>query len=168
MPHFDIHVAYNKHQQNEKQGLAMARNVRTHLPNDAPSDRTFAPKHLTKQEFGRRLYSMLLAKGWNQSEMARRSGLPRDSISVYVRGKSLPTPASLKALSEALDVPPEELLPNHIESAIDEDNPSLEIKTSVGAPNLAWVRMNRAVSLKTALRIAEMLEADGAATADGK
>ncbi|MFY7925556.1 MAG: helix-turn-helix domain-containing protein [Aquidulcibacter sp.] len=138
----------------------MPRKVRTHIPTDAPRDPALAPKHLTKQEFGKRLYKLMLSRGWHQSELARQSGLPRDSISVYVRGKSLPTPTSVAALSRALGVGAEELLPNHLEGAIDEDQPSLEIRVSTNSSDVAWIRLNRAVSVKTALKIAELLEND--------
>lgn len=138
----------------------MARRIRTHVLNDGSSEPKLTPKHLTKQEFGKRLYNLMLRKGWHQSELARQSGLPRDSISVYMRGRSLPTPLSLAALAEALDVKAEDLLPNHIESAIDEDNPSMELKVSPGAPNQAWIRVNRLVSTSTALKIMQLLEDD--------
>lgn len=140
----------------------MTRAVRTHLLTDTQSPATLVPKHLTKQEFGRRLYSMMIGRGWTQSELARQSGLQRDSVSTYVRGKSLPTPLNLEALAKAFGVTPEEMLPNQIESAIDEDNPSFEMKVSVGAPGTAWVRVNRLVSMTTAVKIAEMLDADQA------
>lgn len=140
----------------------MARRIRTHILTDAASDVKLAPKHLTKQEFGKRLYNLMLRKGWHQSELSRQSGLPRDSISVYVRGKSLPTPASLILLSDALGVKPEELLPNHTESAIDADNPAMEMKVSPNAPNVAWLRINRLVSIRTALKIMQMVEDDDA------
>jgi transcriptional regulator with XRE-family HTH domain len=119
-------------------------------------------KHLTKQEFGRRLYSLMLAQGWTQSELARQADLPRDSISVYVRGRSLPTPTSLAKLAQAFNMQSEELLPNLIDGAIDEDTPAFEMKVSTNAQNIAWVRVNRAVTLKTALKIAELLESDDA------
>lgn len=138
----------------------MVRRSRTHLTGDEHLPQQLVPKHLTKQEFGKRLYRLMLGKGWNQSELGRQSGLPRDSISTYVRGQSLPTPQNLKALSEALGVAQEELLPNHVESAIDEDNPSFEMKTSTSAPNMAWVRVNRLVTMQTAIRIADLLEND--------
>lgn len=138
----------------------MVRRSRTHLTGDTPSPTPLVPRHLTKQEFGKRLYGLMLAKGWNQSELGRQSGLPRDSISTYVRGQSLPTPANLKALSEAFGIETEELLPNHVESAIDQDVPSFEMKTSVSAPNMAWVRVNRLVTMQTAIRIADLLEND--------
>lgn len=141
----------------------MARRIRTHILADAAPDLRLAPKHLTKQEFGKRLYNLMLRKGWHQSELARQCGLPRDSISVYVRGKSLPTPASLALLADALGVKPDELLPNHTESAIDADNPAMEMKVSPNAPHAAWLRINRLVSIRTALKIMEMVEHDDVA-----
>jgi transcriptional regulator with XRE-family HTH domain len=138
----------------------VVRRSRTHLPGDNQTPSSLVPKHLTKQEFGKRLYGLMLARGWNQSELGRQSGLPRDSISTYVRGQSLPTPQNLKALSEAFGIEAEELLPNQVESAIDEDNPSFEMKTSTSAPNMAWVRVNRLVTMQTAIRIADLLEND--------
>ena len=131
----------------------MVRELRTHVGGDAMVDPKLTPKHLTKQEFANRLYKLMLAKGWNQSELSRRAGLPRDSISTYIRGKTLPTPISLQKLAETLDISSEELLPNHVESAIDFDTPALEMRVSPNAPNTAWLRVNRAVSLKAALNI---------------
>ena len=141
----------------------MARKTRIHLPADSASDPKLAPKHLTKQEFGKRLYNLMLRKGWHQSELARQSGLPRDSISVYIRGKSLPTPVSLKQLADALDITPEELLPNHAESAIDEDMPSIEFKVSPNMPDRAWLRVNRLVSVRAGLEVMTILENDNVA-----
>ena len=141
----------------------MARKTRVHLTADSASDVKLAPKHLTKQEFGKRLYNLMLRKGWHQSELSRQSGLPRDSISVYIRGKSLPTPLSLKQLADALGVTSEELLPNHAESAIDEDMPSIEFKVSPNMPDRAWLRVNRLVSVRAALKIMDVLENDNVA-----
>src|SRR3546814_10206285 len=50
------------------------------------------PRHLTKQEFGRRLYQLMLAKNWSQADLARRAELGRDSISTYINGKTFPDP----------------------------------------------------------------------------
>lgn len=146
----------------------MPNRVRTHAVADNAATMALAPKHLTKQDFGRRLYKLMMGKRWNQSELARQSGLPRDSISTYIRGKSLPTPTNLQSLAEALGVPAEELLPNQIESAIDEDTPSLDIKVSPGSTNVAWLRVNRLVTVKTALKVAELLEADDALRKSGE
>lgn len=118
------------------------------------------PKHLDREAFGRRLYKLMLDRGWNQSETGRRAGLARDKISVYVRGVAYPTPANAKALAEAFGISIEELLPNVAEAAIETDNPSFEMRVSTGAPNAAWLRVNRLVSLSTAVKIAELLQND--------
>lgn len=136
----------------------MTRTTRFHV--DSMPESSLAPKHLTKQEFGRRLYKLMVTRGWNQSELARQASLPRDSISTYIRGVALPTPKSLEALATALAVQPIDLLPNAMEAAVDEDHPSLEMRVSTSAPNAAWLRVNRLVSLSTAARVIELIEAD--------
>jgi transcriptional regulator with XRE-family HTH domain len=136
----------------------MTRKTRFHV--DSMPESSLAPKHLTKQEFGRRLYKLMMTRAWNQSELARQSNLPRDSISTYIRGIALPTPKSLEALAAALGVQPIDLLPNAMEAAVDEDHPSLEMRVSTSAPNAAWLRVNRLVSLSTAARVIELIEAD--------
>ena len=139
----------------------MAAKPRTHIPdNVSGSDRPLAPKHLSRQEFAKRLYRLMLKRGWNQSELARRADLPRDSVSTYIRAKVMPTPQSAERLARALGVAPEELLPNHVESAIEEDTPSLEMKVSVNAPHKAWLRVNRLVSLSTAAKVIGLIEAE--------
>lgn len=140
----------------------MANKVRTHMGGDAPTDASLRPKHLTKQEFGRRLYTLMVARNWNQSELARRADLARDSVSTYVRGISLPEPKNLRKLAEALEMEPSELLPNTLESAIDEDVPSLELKVSTSDPRVAWLRVNRLVSTPTAMNVIEILNKDDA------
>lgn len=163
-------MVYTRHTMKaNRDTAAMTRTTRFHV--DELPETSLQPKHLTKQQFGRRLYQLMLARGWNQSELARQAGLPRDSISTYIRGVALPTPKSLKALADALDMQMTDILPNVAEMAVDEDHPSIEIKVSPSAPNTAWLRVNRLVSLSTATQIAEMLAADqvGAprATSDG-
>lgn len=143
----------------------MPNRIRTHLIGDTSMTPKLAPIHLTKQQFGKRLYEQMLKKGWTQSELGRQADLPRDSISVYIRGRSLPTPSSLKKLADALGVEETELLPNYVESAIDDDTPMLEMKISPNAPNTAWLRVNRLVTVATAMKVLQLLEADDATEA---
>lgn len=127
----------------------------------APGDSAISsltPKALTRQEFGRRVYQLMLAKGWRQSDLARRSGLGRDSISTYIRGRSFPEPVSLQKMAKALGVTSEELLPNTIASAIDAEHPAIELKQATGQPGMAWLRVNRLVSISTAARIIDLLK----------
>lgn len=142
----------------------MTRTTRFHV--DEMPETGMAPKHLTKQQFGRRLYQMMLSRGWNQSELARQADLPRDSISTYVRGVALPTPKSLQALATALGVAPADLLPNAIEAAIDDDHPSFSIQVSPSAPSVAWLRVNRLVTMSAAMKIGEILEHDSVKSSD--
>lgn len=136
----------------------MTREVRYHIDELPEGDLT--PKSLSKQEFGRRLYSLMLARGWNQSELARQANLPRDSISNYIRGRSLPTPKSLQMLADGLGMRPADVLPTIIERATSEDDPALEMRVSPAAPNAAWLRVNRLVSLTTASKVIELINQD--------
>lgn len=140
----------------------MVNKLRSHVPMDSKSNSDLAPKHLLKQEFGQRIYRLMLANGWNQSQLAKRADLPRDSISTYIRGVTMPTPQSVKKLADVLNVEPHELMPNHVESAIEHDEPAIEIRASASAPGISWLRINRAVSTATALKIAMLLEGDNA------
>ena len=66
----------------------------------------------------------------------------------------------MRRLATALGVSESELLPNHIEAAIDEDVPSLELKISSADSRVAWLRVNRLVSTSVAVKVVEILNAD--------
>lgn len=144
----------------------MAKSSRTHLPPGKASKSPLIPKHLAKDEFARRLYKLMLDKGWRQADLARAADLPRNAISVYLRGASLPNPDSTKALAKAFGMDPAVLLPNYTESAIERDNPELDFRVSPGDPKKAWLRINRLVSTSTAIKILALIEADDAQTID--
>jgi transcriptional regulator with XRE-family HTH domain len=126
---------------------------------DAPSKK-LPTSHLTKQQFGQRLYQLMVAKGWSQSDLARRAGLQRDRISYYIRGQGLPQGHKLEALAKALGVTADELLPNTLENRMEADQPSVDLKVSPNNPNAAWLRVNRLVSMTTALKILDLLNND--------
>jgi transcriptional regulator with XRE-family HTH domain len=135
--------------------------TRDHIPEIADGETLdVVPRPVTKHEFGRTLHGHLAAKGWNQSDLARYSGLTRDSVSRYLLGKSFPRPPALRAMAKALGLNPEQLLGNYVIDAIREDPASFDIKTSVNAPNMAWLRVERMVSLSTALKIGQLLQDD--------
>jgi transcriptional regulator with XRE-family HTH domain len=60
--------------------------------------------HQAKEAFARRLWRLMLNKGWNQAELGRRAGLSRDVIHSYVNAKSLPNQESLMGLARAFGV----------------------------------------------------------------
>ncbi len=126
-----------------------------------------APKDAVKVEFARRLQAAMVQKGWRQSELARRAEafLPkgkkfgRDSISLYIRGKTLPGPVFLEALCKALGKEPDELLPTRGMPAAGEANPPLDVK-DMNDGNV-WLRVNQAVPWDIALEIMRLLRGGG-------
>lgn len=141
----------------------MAKERHTHIIDGSFGRSGLAMKHLTRQEFGKRLYSAMLRKGWSQAELARRAGVLRDSISNYVRGNNMPDAVNLNKMAEALGMKPEELLPNMAEQALELDTaPSLEVRASGSDPNKSWLRLNRLVKTSTVGKVIALLEADNA------
>jgi transcriptional regulator with XRE-family HTH domain len=121
--------------------------------------------HLMKHKFGNRLAKLMRDKNWTQSELARHSDLPRDSISTYIRGKVLPTALSLKKLAQALGTTPETLLPHYIERSMNSDDPPFEIRASPEDPSKAWLKVNKLVKNDPARTIwQQLLQADDADT----
>jgi transcriptional regulator with XRE-family HTH domain len=136
----------------------MTRETRFHV--DELPEGDMVPKYLNRQEFGKRLYTLMMQRGWNQSELARQADLPRDSVSTYIRGRSFPTPKSLQALAEALGTTPGDILPTALGKAIGEDVPEIDMRVSPSAPGAAWLKINRLVSLSTAAKIIELVNDD--------
>lgn len=144
----------------------MARKDRYHLGKPQDEDSTPVAKgdakgdFVSKEEFGRRVYRAMVAKGMSQSDLHRSTGLTRDSISGYVRGRSFPGPINLHKLADALGVEANSLLPNPEHQAIREDTPSFEMRISNADPNKALLRVNRIVKPETAAKVVAILNED--------
>lgn len=144
--------------------MALSRDHRTHIIESSFLKSRTAQKHLTREEFGRRVYTAMLAKNWTQAELARQAKVLPDSVSNYVRGAILPSPQNLKKLAEALDVTVEDLLPNYTEGAIEQESePAFDMKVSAADPKKAWLRVNRLVNFTTAIKVGELLNEEDAA-----
>lgn len=139
----------------------MSRNARHHLdPANRPDTADFTPRALSKQEFGRRLYALMMERRWTQSELARAAKLGRDAVSTYIRGRSFPEPKNLQKLADALGVKREDLLPNTAMRAMENDvAPMLEIRQAQGHPDKVWLRVNQMVTLDQAAQIFQVLRA---------
>ena len=122
------------------------------------SEIDFSQRILTRAEFGRRLYSLMLKRGWNQSKMAREVGLGRDSISQYVRGRSIPSPTNLDKLAKALNIEPEVLFPNYDAQTNAVEEPTLEMKSIDNDAENMWLRINMKVSAEKALQVLKILK----------
>lgn len=116
----------------------------------------------TKAEFAKRVYKRMMDKGWNQSQLARYAGLPRDSISVYIRGRSLPTPQSLQKLAACLGCAPEDLLSLYAQAAAEIQPTRLELREIHGEPDYIWLKINARFKAETALKILMLAREDDA------
>lgn len=146
----------------------------------APGDdaaEQLTPRALTKQEFGRRLQSLLDDRGWNQSDLVRAINIAfpdldkpfgRDAISTYINGRSFPTPKSLNMLCQALSVTREELLPNSISQAMNDEHPALELRAAAGHPGKAWVKVNRMMGFDTAAQIVQLINEEDKKDFEGR
>lgn len=140
-------------------------------PVDLPDD---IPVEQVKIQFGSRLQKAMIQKGWNQSELAaeaakhlpedKKKGKPladafgRDKISMYIRGRTLPSPVYLRALCKALGTTPEELLPTRGRAAAAQKAPSLDFRQMEDGN--VFLRVNQAVSMETAIEIVAILKKD--------
>lgn len=130
----------------------------THVPSPTMNASSGSEmRHLSKQEFGRRLWELMVKNDMNQSDVARASGVGRDSISKYVNGKQFPTPIVAARIAKVFKVEPEELLPNLAEQAYEREAPSLEMRAVHGKPGRVWLRVDQEVSSVQAAKIMSIL-----------
>ena len=121
-----------------------------------------------RAEFGKRLRRFARDKGFTQSELARRCDPPmrRDNVSKYVNGQAMPTHANLLALTKALGVRIEDLLPQ-AEAMQPDEAPKIEIRS--GPDGKMWLSIRGCLRTSTALKIMELATNDGLkTTSDGK
>lgn len=124
-------------------------------PSTLPAD---APDEAVKVFFAQKLQQLMLAKGWNQSDLAHHASwhaaegveLSRAVISSYINAKNKPSPARLAALCKTFRVKPTDLLPAAGRPAAGEKD-KLSMKTL--DDGTAWLRINQAVPVNIAFRI---------------
>ncbi len=147
------------------QEISMPRKSAYHNEPPAATISPHAPIDAVKAEFARRLQAALVDKGWNQSELARRmapklprSSIARDNISKYIRGKVLPSPHVLEAMSKVLDMKPADLLPARGTPAAGAEHPPLDVR-DIGEGKV-WLRINQACDWSVALQIMNLLKGE--------
>lgn len=94
-----------------------------------------------RRAFARRITEYLHAKGLNQSDLSRASGLTRNQISQYAQAKALPSEASLHKLARAMRMSADNLLPDRRAFSME---PSITVATSADGKLMriaidAWV-----------------------------
>lgn len=126
------------------------------ISNDNSID--YSQKVLTRQEFGRRLYNLMMQKRYSQSDLARAAKLGRDSISQYVRGRSVPSPKNLAKLADALDVEVDVLFPNYDAQSNAAEEPTFEMKSIEADAEHFWLRINMKVPASKAVQVMQILK----------
>lgn len=141
-------------------------------PVDWDPSKEYPPEAL-KAEFGRRLQLAMTRRGWSQSELARRAAIGRDSVSVYIRGRSLPGFLHLDALCKALGLTRADLMPEVMQRS------SARVWTAGGVSGSPlemrlqddgriWMRFSTAVTVAQAIAVLRALDPKGEALADLK
>lgn len=118
-----------------------------------------SPREVRRVGFAKNLSALILDANISQSDLARMTGLGRDSISGYVLGKSVPSPENAERIARALGVPLSKLQPATARVVMEPGKPFLHVETG-GSSETAWLQINQRVSIRTALKIAEMIKAD--------
>lgn len=127
-----------------------------------------APHDLVWSEFKSRLTKALVAKGWNQSELARRATdvapegivIGRDLISNYLnaRKKTVPLPHHLSPVAHALGVEPKDLLPTTMgRQASKRFEVGAQPEFKGAGDGYYWVRVNQRLPIKDALEIMQII-----------
>jgi len=124
--------------------------------NESPTEAMPDPgvRGLRRQEFVRRLEHLLMQKNWRQVDLARASGLGRDSISTYLKGKTVPSRLSLQKMAKVFQIEPELLYPNYAsaDAATEEEMLELEVKSIAGRQSKMWVQLTQVLTTDQAMR----------------
>ncbi|MBL4766332.1 MAG: helix-turn-helix transcriptional regulator [Rhodobacteraceae bacterium] len=110
-----------------------------------------------RRDFGKKLFDAMTLKGWNQSELARRTNIGRDSISQYINGKVTPNRTTAVKLADVLGVALSDLQPDTNHWLYAPSQTALEIKMMEGSPDRVILKVNQEVSLDVATKIMQLL-----------
>jgi len=114
-----------------------------------------------RRAFGRQLQRLMLAKGWNQSDLARRAGVGRDAISTYINGRSVPEPLNRQKIADALGVSVEELVADPF-LATASGQPGVTVRQAEEL-GMVYLTIHRAIPMAIAAEIIDRLKSAQAA-----
>jgi hypothetical protein len=122
-------------------------------------------------QFARRLHAAMVAKGMNNSDLARavwgetednkgyKVARNRDRIGVYLKGRGFPEPRTLGKIAKALGTTSEELAPEVMVSPLDDTSTSdFAMHTVPGQADKVFVRINMMLPLGVAVEISRLIE----------
>ena len=67
-----------------------------------PSDRNNMTEEECRNEFGMRLYKIMISRGLTEAELSERTGIPQNRISGYITGKNTPSFYKVDKIAKAL------------------------------------------------------------------
>ena len=117
----------------------------------------YSVRRVSQQEFAKTLNKKMMEKGWTQSDLSRASGVGRDSISNYIRGKTVPTPQNLQKLADALGVDGADLYPNFSLKASALDMPAVQTRILPSDPKFMYLEVNCKLPTDVALEIQALI-----------
>ena len=148
--------------------MAKKHSVLTPTGTSAPVER------MELEGFAKRLHRAMLKKQLSQSDLARQIwgtvtdnrgyevAKNRDRISVWLRGQATPDPQNLTKCAEVLGLKVEELAPDLTASAVERQNPEVQMTAMGGHSDKVYLRINKLVSMAVAAKIVAMIaEAEG-------
>jgi len=130
---------------------------------------------MTTESFGKRLHHELMKRGWSQSDFARKlypgetitdsrgytAPRGRDRVSSWLADKSMPSAPQLRRICDLLGWEIDELSPGANLSRSERATPAMSLEMLTGAPDRVLLKINKLVSLKTAVAIAKLIEEEG-------
>jgi transcriptional regulator with XRE-family HTH domain len=93
--------------------VSMTSETDDHTPGNIVAFEPESTRDRVRRAFSQRLTDLRLNFGWSQAELGRHSGIKRDLINAYSKGRTLPTDVNLQALARALKTTPENLIPKN-------------------------------------------------------
>lgn len=106
--------------------------------------------------FSRKLWRLMVSKGWNQAELARQAGIGRDVIGGYVRGLHLPEPPHAKKLADALSVNVDAFFNLGGPDLARSDAPPIELRATTDGK--AMLHVNLEVPMEVAVRVLSLIQ----------
>ena len=111
-----------------------------------------------RRELSTRLQAAMAERGWTQTDLVAASGLRKDQISVYVRGRQLPRADGMARLAAAFGIAEADLLPGiDRRRAEDGTRDEFRLESVAGAPDRVRIHLRRELPTRLALDIAAML-----------
>jgi transcriptional regulator with XRE-family HTH domain len=125
-----------------------------------------SPRANVKHEFAARLQRALNQKGWSPAEFVRRvrERIPAsirfeaDTVSAYLRAKSLPTDVRLSAMADVLGISKMDLLPTR--GRVFHRDQAISAQIKMLGDGTAWVYLNPHMPVGKAKRIMDILSED--------